>query len=382
MGSDVTTRLKGAMLAAAALAAPLEAAAQSAAPPPCPGRSAAGVPLHDLGRTAPHLLLDEDFPDPFVARFGREFLAYGTGVAGRHVQLVRSPDLRRWSAPAEVMPASHFPEWIDRNHPQVWAPEVMRIAGRYVLYFNARHRTLTRTELPPEGPRVLQRHCLGAAVADRPEGPFTGVPEPLVCSEFPHGVIDASPYRDGDSLYLYYKDDGNCCGPGSAIWVQGMSPDGLAALGAPTRLVASNDSPGREDNWEWKVVEAPTMVRRGNHYYLFYTGNHFGNRNYSVGYLRCATPRGPCTDPGENPILWSHLETDLIGPGHQAILDQGARTYAFFHGWNRDPDRQRDQGPFKRCLYVSQVSWTAGPGGAETAVIAGGEPLVMPPPVD
>ncbi|HZF93237.1 MAG TPA: glycoside hydrolase family 43 protein [Allosphingosinicella sp.] len=383
MGIGSRKWIGGLMLGTAALSAPLEAAAQAAAAPPaCPGRSAAGVAMRDLGRTAPHLLLDEDFPDPFLARFGRQYHAYGTGVAGRHVQLVRSADLRRWSAPAEVMPASHFPEWIDRNHPQVWAPEVMEIAGRYVLYFNARHRTLTRTETPPEGPRVLQRHCLGAAVADRPEGPFTGVPEPLVCSEFPHGVIDASPYRDGDSLYLYYKDDGNCCGPGSAIWVQGMSPDGLAALGPPTRLVASNDSPGREDNWEWKVVEAPTMVRRGSHYYLFYTGNHFGNRNYSVGYLRCTTPRGPCTDPGENPILWSHLETDLIGPGHQSILDRGGRTYAFFHGWNRDPDRQRDQGPFKRCLYVSQVSWSAGPGGAETAVIAGGEPLVMPPPVD
>jgi beta-xylosidase len=379
----VWRRLIGGVMAAAALSGPAQAAAQTAAAaPPCPGPRADGASMRDLGRPAPHLLLDEDFPDPFVARFGQSYFAYGTGVAGRHVQLVRSRDLRRWTAPQEVMPASQFPEWIDRNHPQVWAPEVMEISGRYVLYFNARHRTLTRTETPPEGPRVLQRHCLGAAVADRPEGPFTGVPEPLVCAEFPHGVIDASPFRDGDSLYLYYKEDGNCCSPSSAMYVQGMSPDGLAAVGAPTRLLSSNDSPGREDNWEWRVVEAPTMVRRQNHYYLFYTGNHFGNRNYSVGYLRCATPRGPCTDPGENPILWSHLETDLIGPGHQSILERGGRTYAFFHGWNRDPDRQRGEGPFKRCLYVSQVSWTAGPGGAETAVIAGGEPVVMPPPVD
>ena len=377
-------RTIAAVLAGAAMVSPvLEAAAQ--APAPCPGRRADGVPLAALGRDGPHLLLDEDFPDPFLTRVGRQYYAFGTGVAGRHVQLARSTDLRRWSAPAEVLPASHFPEWIDRSHPQVWAPEAMAVGGRWVLYFNARHRTLTRTETPPDGPRLLQRHCLGAAVADRPEGPYTGVPEPLVCSEFPHGVIDASPFRDeaaGGALYLYYKDDGNCCGPGSAIWVQGMSPDGLAALGPPTRLVASNDSPGREDNWEWRVVEAPTMVRRGNVYYLFYTGNFFGNRNYSVGYLRCATPRGPCTDSGENPILWSHLETDLIGPGHQSLLDRRGRTYAFFHGWNRDPDRQRDQGPFKRCLYVSQVHWSPGPAGAETAVIAGGEPLVMPPPVD
>jgi beta-xylosidase len=365
------TRGKGSALIAALLAG-VPVAAQDRAPPSCP------EPVR-IGARGPLLLLDQDFPDPFVVRVGGEYLAYGTGVGGRHAQLVRSRDLRRWSAPQEVLPVSHFPEWIDRNHPQVWAPEAIRIEGRWLLYFNARHRTLTRTETPPEGPRVLQRHCLGAAVADRPEGPFTGIATPLVCAEFAHGTIDAHVFRDGASLYLYYKEDSNCCSTGSAIWVQGLSPDGLAALGPPTRLVASNDSPGREDDWEWRVVEAPTMVRRPSGYFLFYTGNFFGNRNYSVAYLRCASPRGPCTDPGENPILWSHAETALIGPGHQSLLDSGRRTQIFFHAWNRDPDRQRGEGPFKRCLYSSEVRWEPLPGGGERPVIVGGEPSVLPP---
>lgn len=119
------------------------------------------------------------------------------------------------------------------------------------------------------------------------------------------------------------------------------------------------------------------MVRRGAAYFLFFTGNFFGNRNYAVGYLRCASPRGPCTDPGENPILWSHAETQLIGPGHQALLEQGGRTLAFFHGWNRDPER--GEGPLKRCLYASRVAWTPGPDGRERPVIVGGEPSVLPP---
>jgi beta-xylosidase len=365
-------------LAAASLAT--GAVAQERAPAPCPGERAEGVPLARLGASGPRLILDEDFPDPFVARFGGAYFAFATGVAGLNVQSRRSADLRRWTAPAEALPAANFPEWIDRSHPQVWAPEAMRVGARYVLYFNARHRTFTRTETPPEGPRVLQRHCLGAAVADRPEGPYRGIDTPLVCAEFASGAIDAHAFQDGPGgpLYLYYKEDSNCCGPGSAIWVQGLSPDGLAALGPPTRLVASNDSPGREDDWEWRVVEAPTMVRRGASYYLFFTGNHFGNRNYAVGYLRCASPRGPCTDPGMNPILWSHAETPLIGPGHETVLEQGGRSWVFFHGWNRDPDRQRAEGPFKRCLYVAQIRWQRGRDGAEAPVIAGGEPGVLP----
>ena len=359
------------------------AAEQGAAgPPSCPGPPGAGVPLRSLGAERPHLILDRDVPDPFLLRTGGDFRLFATGVGGLHVQHLRSRDLRRWSEPAEALPTANFPEWIDRDHPQVWAPEAMAVRGRYVLYFNARHRSLTRTETPPEGPRVLQRHCLGAAVSDRPEGPYRGIDAPLVCAEFAHGTIDAHVFRDeaaGGALYLYYKEDANCCSPGSAIWVQGLSPDGLAALGPPVRLVASNDSPGREDDWEWRVVEAPTMVRRAGLYYLFYTGNFFGNRNYSIAYLRCASPRGPCDDPGENPILWSHAETPLIGPGHQALLERGGRAYVFFHGWNRDPDRQRGEGPFKRCLYVSQVRWQPLPGGGERPVIAGGEPSVLPP---
>ena len=334
--------------------------------------------MERLGQGRPHLILNGNFPDPFVARFGDAFYAYATGnqVGGAqmNVQFVRSAGLTQWSIAAEAFPAANLPAWVDRRHPQVWAPEVVALGARYILYFNARHATLTRTETPPEGPRLLQRHCLGAAVADRPEGPFIGLGDPLVCGEFAHGVIDAGIFRDGDNLYLLFKDDGNCCGDGSAIYSQGLSGDGLATLGPAHRLVANNDEPGDHDDWEWRVVEAPTMVRRGNAYYLFYSGNFYGNQNYAIGYLRCATPRGPCSDPGENPILYSHDETALVGPGHQALLDIGGLTYLFFHAWNRDPDARERPGYHKRCLYVARVEWQRGQGGEERPVIPGGTP--------
>ena len=361
----------------AALAGGSSPAAESTAPIPCPGRAVPNASYQPKGTDGPRLILDANFPDPFVARYGGVWHAYATGnqTGGgqMNVQLVRARALTGWSAPLEAFPLSNLPSWVDRSHPQVWAPEVMVVGGRDVLYYNARHATLTRTETPPEGPRVLKRHCLGAAVADRPEGPFRGVDAPLVCSEFPHGVIDASPFRDGESLYVYYKDDGNCCGDRSALYVQGLSADGLAALGAPVKLLANDDGPGKEDDWEWRVVEAPTMVKRGRAYYLFYSGNFYGNKNYSVGYLSCASPRGPCSDPGENPILWSHKQSPLIGPGHQSILQEAGRTYAFFHGWNADPDGREQPGVHKRCLYVSPVTWERA-GDAERPLIVGGEP--------
>ena len=360
----------GAMLASSAAA--------SAQPLPCPGAPGAGLSVSALGSTGPNLLLDENFPDPFVARFGGNFYAYATGSqsGGRqmNVQVVRSHTLTGWTVPTEALPAEGLPKWVDKKHPQVWAPEVMRVGSRFLLYFNARHAILTRTERPPEGPRVLQRHCLGVAVANRAHGPFKGIDTPLVCSEFPDGVIDASPFRDGNRLYVYFKDDGNCCGRGSGIYVQQLSADGLTALGSARRLIANNDEPGKHDDWEWQVVEAPTMVKHAGSFYLFYSGNFFGNKNYSVAYLNCEAPRGPCRDPGENPILWSHRETPLAGPGHQSILHHRGRSYVFFHGWNKDPDARERFGVHKRCLYVSRLRWLPGPGGKPRPVIAGGEP--------
>jgi beta-xylosidase len=354
------TRSLSAALVAALLSGSAAAPAREGAPP-CPGARGEGVKLGSLGAREPHLVLDENFPDPFVARFGRAFHAYATGnqTGGgqMNVQHVRSANLTRWTAPAEAFPHANLPAWVDKAHPQVWAPEVMEVGGRYVLYYNARHGTLTRTERPPSGPVVMKRHCLGAAVADRPEGPFLGIDAPLVCSEFADGVIDASAFRDGANLYVYYKDDGNCCGRGSAIYAQGLSADGLAALGPPVKLVGNNDSPEKHDDWEWLVVEAPTMVKRGGAYYLFYSGNFFGNRNYAVGYLSCAGPRGPCRDQGDNPILWAHKDSALLGPGHQAILDHRGRSWIFFHGWNEDPDGSERAGHHKRCLYVSRIRW-------------------------
>jgi len=354
---------------------PAAAALLGAAPapdtaPPCPGpRLAAGAEI-----AGPTLLLDTNFPDPFVARFGGRYYGYATGrqleARAANVQVVRSRDLVRWSAPAEALPTRNLPAWADKADPQVWAPEAMRVGRRYVLYFNARHATLTRTESPPGGPQVLKRHCLGAAVSTRPEGPFVGTGRPLACAAFQDGAIDPSPFRDADGrLYLYFKDDGNCCGRKSAIWGMRLSPDGLAPSERPVRLFENDQSPARHDDWEWRVVEAPTMVRRGGAYVLFYSGNYFGNKNYSVGYRRCAGPLGPCRDPGDNPILWSHPASPLIGPGHQSVLRDRGRDLLFFHAWNRDPDGREQPGVHKRCLYVSPLGWAGG-----RPHVAGGTP--------
>ena len=100
--------------------------------------------------------------------------------------------------------------WVKEG--RTWAPEVMQVGGRWLLYYTAHHAK-----------RKVQ--CLGVAVADNPKGPFRDTSaEPLVCQYDQGGTIDANPFRDADGqLYLYYKSDGNAVGKTSFIWGQRLS---------------------------------------------------------------------------------------------------------------------------------------------------------------
>jgi len=289
--------------------------------------------------------LDVNFPDPFILPVANGLVAY---ASGNDIPTSHSPDGITWSAPRATMPT--LPAWVMHDHPSVWAPEAIRIHEHYVLYFSARHPTRTRpSNYPWPDSNVL---CIGAAVADAPDGPFIPQPEPLTCGGA-HGVIDVSPFRDDDgSLWLYVKTDGNCCGVPTEVQVVTLRADGLAAVGEPVTLAGIiNDQP-----WEGGVVEAPHMVKHDGRYFLFYAGNNYANADYAVGYAHCDGPTDPCRDAEENPILHSGSAPGLIGPGHPAVFRHAGRMWITWHGWRPsldDPNRYR-------AMYTAPLVWDDG----------------------
>ncbi|HBK46057.1 MAG TPA: glycosyl hydrolase family 43 [Xanthomonadaceae bacterium] len=306
-----------------------------------------GVPID----TAP--ALDEEFADPFVLPIeDGSLVAFATNrteADGRrtHVPMSRSRDGKDWTAPAEVMPTA--PRWARTQRPDIWAPEAARIGDRYVLFFSARHATRSR----PDGLTL----CIGAAVAERPEGPYLPQPEPLTCGGA-HGVIDASPVREVDAsgrerLWLLYKTDGNCCGTQTTFIAQRLRTDGLALLGPPHAVAGlRNDRP-----WEGKVIEAPQMVREHGRLWLFYAGNDYGGAAYATGYARCESILGPCRDAAENPILHSRRgDPALVGPGHQSVFRHAGRTWIAYHGWRPATASH----PRYRAMYVQPLTWRGG----------------------
>jgi len=297
-----------------------------------------------------------NFPDPFVLQHEGRYLAYATNADRdrANVQMAASDDLVNW-APLEREGRLHdampeLPRWAERGW--TWAPEVMALEGRFLLFFTARERA-----------SGLQ--CTGVAQSASPLGPFTSASEaPLLCQRELGGTIDATPFRDTDGrLYLYYKADANAVGKPTEIFVQPMTPDGLALTGEPVALLV-NDQP-----WHAHVIESPTMVRggAGADYVLFYSANHFGWEEhqrlspYAMGYATCAGPMGPCVDAPENPILASFdkgHEGCLSGPGHQAVFEAEGRQYIVFHAHiARSGCRNARKG---RQMYIAPLDWEDG----------------------
>ncbi len=298
-------------------------------------------------------VFETDFPDAAVLRDGATFFAYATNAQGdkANVQVARSSDLVKWELVRngdqlhDAMPV--LPPWAKRG--RTWAPEVIKTAAGYVLHFTAHDR---KSDL----------QCLGAAFSTSPLGPFVSdATETLICQTELGGTIDSHPFRDDDGqLYLYYKSDANNprFGKKTDIFVQKLSANGLAVEGDPVALLRNDTA------WEAHVIEAPTMVRRGNDYVLFFSANHFGWEThqrlspYAVGYAKCAGPMGPCADAPANPILNSYNDRQagcLSGPGHQSVFSVGERQFMSFHAWAATKGCRKAGN--ERYLYVAPILW-------------------------
>jgi len=286
-------------------------------------------------------VLRENFADPFILPVDGVYWLYATNASGKNISLARSTDLLTWEILSDAMPA--LPKWAKMTGGLVWAPEVIPIGDRYVMYYTARDK-------------ASNKQCVGVAVSALPEGKFKDTHDaPLVCQAQEGGTIDPSPFRDDDGqLYLYYKNDGNCCGIPTSIYAQKLAADGLSLLGEPVRLVR-NDA-----QWEGRVVEAPTMFKHDGQYVLFFSANDYAGVEYAVGYAICEGPLGPCQDAPENPILASDLSDKnamVIGPGHQALLQLGDQTWLVYHAWEVIAGSRRGD---RRFVWLDRIQWEDG----------------------
>ncbi|MDQ3880674.1 MAG: glycoside hydrolase family 43 protein [Chloroflexota bacterium] len=306
-------------------------------------------------------VIEGDFPDPGTLLVDGTYYAYATTNGAENIQGARSTDLVSWERIAEPLPV--LPDWASGD---TWAPEVINTSAGFVMFYSARVFDTPRSS----GDNAL---CVTHAVANGPEGPFRDdSSEPLVCPVEQGGAIDAFPFRDEDgTLYLIWKNDGNCCGIDTEFWAQPLSGDGLTLTGEPTSLGVRDDEP-----WEGRVIEAPSLFFQGGTYYLFFSANSYAGAEYAVGYATSDTMLGPYTDAEENPILRTPEDPDprnALGPGGQSVVaDPDGDLWMVYHSWNFDPVTIELQG---RSVWMDELTLEDG-----TATVAGPDSGPQPVP--
>ncbi|PRY67056.1 GH43 family beta-xylosidase [Glaciihabitans tibetensis] len=274
-------------------------------------------------------VLDANFADPDVLEVDGVYYAYATNDNNRNVQLASSTDLLEWTVLPDALP--DLPSWIIPG--KTWAPEVTEITpGSFAMYFTA-------TNFQP----TLQ--CIGVATATDPAGPFTVQGDKmLICPADEGGAIDASTAMIDGTLQLLWKNDGNCCSLDTWLQATPLSADGLSTAGGTTKLIMQTEE------WEGDLVEAPTLVDRGDQLVLLYSANAYSDDRYAVGAATAPTLGGPWLKEPAPILSTENSDGAYRGPGGQdLVVGPDGADYLAFHGW--------DANYTYRALYVAPVEW-------------------------
>jgi len=286
-------------------------------------------------------VLDRDFPDPFVFHEGPgEFTAFSTnstqndefGCVNR-VPFSEGTSPGAWGPIDPSSAASDGFLWEEWDPPLCfnWAPVVHRFGSTYALYFTGRAAGYS----PP-------RQCIGVATSTSVDGPYEPpLPEgnfPLVCNADLGGSIDPSVFVDSNGqAWLLWKTDGNAVGQLSNILAQRLRSDGLALEGPAFHLMTVTQAWESGGTVSTSIVEAPEMIKVGDYYYLFYSGNRYNTDDYAIGYAICGAPQSgiSCTKPQDGPILATG--PNGFGPGGQSLFEDGfGNLLLAYHAWRND----------------------------------------------
>jgi beta-xylosidase len=281
----------------------------------CVGGATSVPPTHAPSSTRSAFAIDQDFPDPDVMLVDGTYYAYATNVPGINEQVATSRDLKTWKvSTTDALP--DLPGWTSPG--KTWAPDVSELSpGHFVMYFVA-------ANVDPAA------QCINVATSTSPIGPFTAVgTAALVCPPDQGGAIDPATFTDGNGArYLVWKNDGNCCGLDTWLQITPLAADGLTVTGPSTKLIKQTQS------WEGNLVEAPTLVKHGTRFVLFYSANDYSGSKYAIGYATASSLLGPYTKHKQPLLSTASSGGRFTGPGGQDVVTTpDGRTVLVFHSW-------------------------------------------------
>ncbi len=292
--------------------------------------------------------------DPFILQDGATYYMYGTGGDAKSgFATYSSKDLVHWKYEGQVYYGNNENGWATGDY---WAPEVFKRNGKYYMFYSAQWKDNPTNE--------LENFRIGVAVSDKPTGPFLDITKsPIFNPGYP--IIDADVLFDKGKAYLYYS---RCCYKHPVksevadwakskgwydyieeSWVYGveLKPDFSGVVGELKLLLHPPATmKDKQAEWESRSVTSKEVNRRwtegsvcfkhGHTYYLMYSANYFGGKNYAVGYATSKKPLGPYKKADNNPVLQNNTAEggNVTGTGHNSITwsPDHKEMFCVYHG--------------------------------------------------
>ncbi|MBN1396593.1 MAG: family 43 glycosylhydrolase [Bacteroidetes bacterium] len=258
------------------------------------------------------IISDQFTADPSARVFGDSVYLYpshdilakeGRGRPGwfcmEDYHVFSSSNLTDWTDHGVIVSQDKIP-WANSKSYSLWAPDCIYKNGKYYFYFPA----------PAKDSTYGRGFSIGAAVSDRPHGPFIPQPEPIKGA---HG-IDPNVFIDKDGqAYLYWA------GRGTRV---AKLKENMLELESEPKVVQGLPEKG--------LREGPFLFERNGIYYLTYP--HVQNVTERLEYAISDNPIGPFKVAGvimdETPGCWTN---------HHSIIEFKKQWYLFYHSSDLSP---------------------------------------------
>ena len=226
---------------------------------------------------------------------------------------------------------------------QLWAPELHRIDGRWLIYYAASDGT------GDDGRRMHAVICDGE--------PMTGAWSYLGMLNTERPGLDGTVMEVGGQRYFLYAGYGDFDGHGSAIYISRMK-DLCTLEGGEVCLT---------EPWlDWErqggmpINEGPAILRRNGRIFLTYSASTTWSEDYCLGMLT-ADENADLMDSlswtkSLEPVFSKNADGHVLAPGHNCFCRYGDVDLIVYHAIDGESG-QGDLDPSKRSPRIQPFIW-------------------------
>jgi len=202
-----------------------------------------------------------------------------------------SENLTDWTDHGVIVTQTKVP-WLTKTNYDMWAPDCVFKNGKYYFYF------------PVDGK-------IGVATADKPEGPFTVLDQPVTGI----GGIDPCVLQDKDGSVYIFTARGR-------ISVAKLK-DNMIEVDGDVQTIANLPTKG--------LIEGPFAFEQNRKYYLTYP--HVENQIERLEYAMSNSPMGPYKPAG---VIMDESASGCW-TNHQSVVQYKGQWYLFYHDKDYSP---------------------------------------------